>query len=218
MKNLLINRTDFTFATTEKRGQAVPYATAGDCFSASKAQCRKGNFKIDLSGTGLRVDESVSWSLLSNTSGISIQDFSNHEGIVISAKCGGWCGHCRPVGSLKLDLITCKVRTSKFSSKSICDVLGIYKMYANIYTFMQPTAFVCHGGFPGSMMQWKSPWQKIWVRFNRSSHQRNHFRSYATFTQNRIQISIITSDDRNAYFCAHAYMFARPCMFYSVPM
>ena len=125
MKNLLINQTDFTFAATEKRGQAVPYATAGDCFSASTAQCRKGNFKIDLSGTGLRVDESVSWSLFSDTPGISIQDFSNHEGIVISAKCGGWCGHCRPVGPLKLDLITCKVRTSKFyrNQFAICLVL-----------------------------------------------------------------------------------------------
>ena len=119
MKNLLINQTDFTFAVTKKHGQAVPYATAGDCFSASRGQCRKGSFKIDLSGTGLRVDGSVSWSLFSNTPGIRIQDFTNYQGIVISGKCGGWCGQCRPNGPLKLDLITCKVRTSKYRGISL---------------------------------------------------------------------------------------------------
>lgn len=113
MKNLIINQTDFTFAVTEKFGLAVPYATAGDCFSASSEPCRRGNFKIDLSGTGLRVDNRVSWSLVSNTQGLQMQDFTNYQGIVIGARCGGWCGHCRPNGPLKLDLVTCKVRTSE---------------------------------------------------------------------------------------------------------
>ena len=113
MKNLLINQSDFTFAVSQQGGNAVPYATAGDCFSASRGQCRKGSFKIDLSGTGLRVDGSVSWSLSSHTPGITIQGFTNYQGIVIGAKCGGWCGECRPNGPLKLDLVTCKVRTSK---------------------------------------------------------------------------------------------------------
>ena len=113
MKNLLINQTDFTFAATDKQGLPIPYATAGDCFSASSDRCRRGQFKIDLSGTGLRVDESASWSMATSTPGIQIQDFTNYAGVVITAKCGGWCGQCRPNGPLKLDLVTCKVRTSK---------------------------------------------------------------------------------------------------------
>lgn len=114
MKNLLINQTDFSFAVTEVQGLPVPYATAGDCFSANGDKCRRGHFKIDLSGTGLRVDKTVSWTLVSNTPGLKMQDFTNQQGIVISAKCGGWCGQCRPNKPLKLDLITCKVRTSEY--------------------------------------------------------------------------------------------------------
>ena len=42
---------DYTFAKTD--GTPVPFGTAGDCYSPSTdPDCRKGEFSIDLSGTG----------------------------------------------------------------------------------------------------------------------------------------------------------------------
>ena len=112
MRTLTIIDTDFTYAETETGGTAVPYGSAGDCFSANTSNCRRGKFMIDLSGTGLRVADGVSWRVASNTPGFNMQDFVNHQGILIQSKCGGWCGHCAPSTSLKLDLVTCKVRPS----------------------------------------------------------------------------------------------------------
>ena len=45
---------DFHYSTTSS-GKEIKYGEAGDCYSASKASCRKGKFKIDLTGTGFRL-------------------------------------------------------------------------------------------------------------------------------------------------------------------
>uniref|UniRef100_A0A8D3C4X6 ADAM metallopeptidase with thrombospondin type 1 motif 9 n=1 Tax=Scophthalmus maximus TaxID=52904 RepID=A0A8D3C4X6_SCOMX len=50
--------TDWKFAVT-REGRKVPFATAGDCYSA--ARCPQGQFRINLSGTGLQVAEDTSW-------------------------------------------------------------------------------------------------------------------------------------------------------------
>ena len=87
---------DFTFAQTEE-GSAVAYGSAGDCYSVNPGKCRKGSFKVDLRGTRLRVREDVSWSFQGFPNGFEVQDYSrSHDDAVISAKCGGWCGRCKP--------------------------------------------------------------------------------------------------------------------------
>lgn len=103
---------DFTFATSDPRGLSVPYGTAGDCFSASiDPRCRKGEFSIDLTGTGIQIVNNVRWTLKSDQSNIKIHNLNNQNGIKISAKCGGWCGHCKPLSNLRFQLQQCKVQT-----------------------------------------------------------------------------------------------------------
>ena len=87
---------DFTFSQTEE-GKDIAYGTAGDCYSVNTGKCRKGGFKIDLNGTGFRVRDDVTWTLQGFPSGLQIQDFKRlYGGLVVSAKCGGWCGRCKP--------------------------------------------------------------------------------------------------------------------------
>ena len=87
---------DFTFSQTGE-GSDVAYGSAGDCYSVNPGKCRKGSFKVDLRGTRLQVREDVSWSFQGFPNGFQIQNYSrSHDGAVISAKCGGWCGRCKP--------------------------------------------------------------------------------------------------------------------------
>ncbi|XP_010604869.1 A disintegrin and metalloproteinase with thrombospondin motifs 9 isoform X12 [Fukomys damarensis] len=56
--SMQIITTDLQFARTSE-GHPVPFATAGDCYSAAK--CPQGRFSINLDGTGLSVTESARW-------------------------------------------------------------------------------------------------------------------------------------------------------------
>uniref|UniRef100_A0AAR2JEP4 Peptidase M12B domain-containing protein n=1 Tax=Pygocentrus nattereri TaxID=42514 RepID=A0AAR2JEP4_PYGNA len=58
LSKMTIITTDWTYAFTHE-GHKVPFATAGDCYSA--ARCPQGRFRINLSGTGLQVAESTKW-------------------------------------------------------------------------------------------------------------------------------------------------------------
>lgn len=119
---------DFTFAQT-RVGRYVAYGTAGDCYSVNPSKCRKGSFKVDLRGTRLRVRDDVTWSFQGFPNGLEIQDYSRlYDGAVITAKCGGWCGRCKPTrGAIlveplcslpagnsgkNLSLLFCTVRTT----------------------------------------------------------------------------------------------------------
>ena len=53
---------DFEYSTTSS-GKQIKYGEAGDCYSASKENCRKGKFKIDLTGTGFRLKVSLKTKL-----------------------------------------------------------------------------------------------------------------------------------------------------------
>ena len=55
---------DFHYSTTSS-GKKIKYGEAGDCFSASKEYCRKGEFQIDLTGTGFRLK--ASFLIISNS-------------------------------------------------------------------------------------------------------------------------------------------------------
>lgn len=86
----------FTFAQTQG-GKDIPYGKAGDCYSKNSGNCRKGQFKVDLSGTRLRVRDDVNWKFSGWPKNLTMQDYQKSpDGAVVSAKCGGWCGSCSP--------------------------------------------------------------------------------------------------------------------------
>ncbi|XP_061689162.1 LOW QUALITY PROTEIN: A disintegrin and metalloproteinase with thrombospondin motifs 9-like [Syngnathoides biaculeatus] len=83
--------TDWQFALTPE-GSRVPFGTAGDCYSASK--CPQGHFRINLSGTGLKVAADARWT----SQGIyAVADIKkSKDGSIVSGTCGGYCGKCSP--------------------------------------------------------------------------------------------------------------------------
>ena len=58
LESLTMDRHDFTF-TRQIRGEKVPFATAGDCYST--AGCPRGGFSLNLAGTGLVVTSQTVW-------------------------------------------------------------------------------------------------------------------------------------------------------------
>lgn len=114
--DLTVISDDYEFADSNPGGSTVPFGTAGDCFSMNPGECRKGSFLIDLTDTGLKVDDKVRWKNQGYPSDIEIQEFTKKEqGVIISAKCGGWCGRCKPVGGLVLQQV-CNIPESKYQS------------------------------------------------------------------------------------------------------
>uniref|UniRef100_A0A4W5QA44 ADAM metallopeptidase with thrombospondin type 1 motif 20 n=1 Tax=Hucho hucho TaxID=62062 RepID=A0A4W5QA44_9TELE len=86
VSSLRIMTTDLKFSQT-LLGRPVPFATAGDCYSAAK--CPQGQFSINLIGTGLKVAEATKWTSQGNY--VSVKD-----GARIYGRCGGFCGKCIP--------------------------------------------------------------------------------------------------------------------------
>uniref|UniRef100_A0A915JS95 GON domain-containing protein n=1 Tax=Romanomermis culicivorax TaxID=13658 RepID=A0A915JS95_ROMCU len=58
LKNMKINIMDSLFSETPF-GSLIPYATAGDCYSA--VHCPQGRFNIDLTGTGFKIAKGSMW-------------------------------------------------------------------------------------------------------------------------------------------------------------
>uniref|UniRef100_A0A8D3DJA4 ADAM metallopeptidase with thrombospondin type 1 motif 20 n=1 Tax=Scophthalmus maximus TaxID=52904 RepID=A0A8D3DJA4_SCOMX len=83
--------TDLQFSQT-LLGRPVPFATAGDCYSAAK--CPQGQFSINLIGTGLKVAEASKWTSQGNY--VSVKVHRSEDGTRIYGRCGGFCGKCIP--------------------------------------------------------------------------------------------------------------------------
>ncbi|XP_043943348.1 A disintegrin and metalloproteinase with thrombospondin motifs 20 [Protopterus annectens] len=90
---------DLSFAHTIF-GRAVPFATAGDCYSAAK--CPQGQFSISLTGTGLRISDSTKWSAVGNYATADIR--RSQDGTKVYGRCGGYCGKCVPQASTRLSV------------------------------------------------------------------------------------------------------------------
>ncbi|XP_068132664.1 A disintegrin and metalloproteinase with thrombospondin motifs 20 isoform X2 [Hyperolius riggenbachi] len=89
--SMQIKTTDLMFARTIL-GRAVPYATAGDCYSAAK--CPQGQFSINLTGTGFRISEATKWIAQGNYATANVH--KSQDGTKIYGRCGGYCGKCVP--------------------------------------------------------------------------------------------------------------------------
>ena len=109
LERMAIIRNDYTFAKSDPFGRRIAYGSAGDCFSMHYGgACRRGHFKVDLTHTGLRLKPSTEWQHIGFPPGIEMHEYKkSKDGTLVSAKCGGWCGKCRPVGEMLLEQTVC---------------------------------------------------------------------------------------------------------------
>ncbi|XP_045143176.1 A disintegrin and metalloproteinase with thrombospondin motifs 20 [Echinops telfairi] len=91
LTSMQIKTTDFLFSQTVL-GKAVPFATAGDCYSA--ARCPQGQFSINLAGTGMKISSTAKW--LAQGSYASVIIHRSQDGTKVYGRCGGFCGKCVP--------------------------------------------------------------------------------------------------------------------------
>uniref|UniRef100_A0A452S7J2 ADAM metallopeptidase with thrombospondin type 1 motif 9 n=1 Tax=Ursus americanus TaxID=9643 RepID=A0A452S7J2_URSAM len=99
LTTMQIITTDLQFARTSD-GHPVPFATAGDCYSAAK--CPQGRFSINLYGTGLSLTESARWISQGNYAVSDIK--KSRDGTRVIGKCGGYCGKCTPSSGTGLEV------------------------------------------------------------------------------------------------------------------
>uniref|UniRef100_A0A8C5ZLX5 ADAM metallopeptidase with thrombospondin type 1 motif 9 n=1 Tax=Marmota marmota marmota TaxID=9994 RepID=A0A8C5ZLX5_MARMA len=99
VSSMQIVTTDLQFARTSE-GHPVPFATAGDCYSAAK--CPQGRFSINLHGTGLSLTDSARWTSQGNYAVSDIK--KSPDGTRVVGKCGGYCGKCTPSSGTGLEV------------------------------------------------------------------------------------------------------------------
>ncbi|PIK42415.1 putative A disintegrin and metalloproteinase with thrombospondin motifs 9, partial [Apostichopus japonicus] len=88
---LEIITTDSTFARV-RNGVFVPFATAGDCYSAE--DCPQGNFRINLRDTGFTISSEAEWTTQGYAVSKTIDTSESNQ--LIRGHCGGYCGVCLP--------------------------------------------------------------------------------------------------------------------------
>ncbi|XP_033619477.1 A disintegrin and metalloproteinase with thrombospondin motifs 20 isoform X5 [Fukomys damarensis] len=91
LTSMQVKTTDLLFSQTLV-GQAVPFATAGDCYSA--ARCPQGQFSINLAGTGMKISSTAKWLAQGRYASVTIH--RSQDGTKVSGRCGGFCGKCVP--------------------------------------------------------------------------------------------------------------------------
>ncbi|XP_015414045.1 PREDICTED: A disintegrin and metalloproteinase with thrombospondin motifs 20 [Myotis davidii] len=91
LTSMQIKTTDLLFAQTVF-GKAVPFATAGDCYSA--ARCPQNQYSKILSGTGMKISSTAKW--LAQGSYASVVIHRSQDGTKVYGRCGGFCGKCVP--------------------------------------------------------------------------------------------------------------------------
>ena len=122
LTTMRVIRDDFTFSKSDPSGKQIPYGTGGDCFSMHYGPCRRGHFKVNLSGTGLRLRAAVEWKAIGFPPGIEMQDYKkSKDGTQVTAKCGGWCAQCLPGGDMLLEQTVCDVRGT-YVAQACCQI------------------------------------------------------------------------------------------------
>ena len=113
--NMLISRDDFAYSHTD--GNKIKYGTAGDCYSKSKEDCRKGEFRINLSHTGMKITDIPTWIAAGSPQNMKeriTQYKASKDWKFISAHCGGSCSKCEPKdGHLRVQPDICVLEEKK---------------------------------------------------------------------------------------------------------
>ncbi|XP_034372581.1 A disintegrin and metalloproteinase with thrombospondin motifs 20 isoform X1 [Arvicanthis niloticus] len=91
LASMQIKTMDLLFSQT-LFGKAVPFATAGDCYSA--ARCPQGQFSINLAGTGIKISNTAKWLAQGRYASVIIH--RSPDGTKVYGRCGGFCGKCFP--------------------------------------------------------------------------------------------------------------------------
>ncbi|XP_008824822.1 A disintegrin and metalloproteinase with thrombospondin motifs 20 isoform X2 [Nannospalax galili] len=91
LASMQIKTTDLLYSQTLS-GRAVPFATAGDCYSA--ARCPQGQFSINLAGTGVKISNTAKWLAQGRHASVIIH--RSQDGTKVYGRCGGFCGKCVP--------------------------------------------------------------------------------------------------------------------------
>ena len=132
-----IDRADFTFATST--GRQMEYGRAGDCYSSSKEDCRKGRFKINLDGTNLLLDGKPQWKATGTPEDDArITQFTiSPQNTVVTAHCGGSCSECMPADHLRLKAKFCYAPVANQQQQVLAPALpvsqGLKKSKRSIY-------------------------------------------------------------------------------------
>ena len=116
--NMLLVRDDYTHAYSE--GNPVKYGTAGDCYSKSTEDCRKGQFKINFQGTGVSLTPRkwVATGMPKDMNERITQFKNSSDWKQVSAHCGGSCAECEPSeGHIRVQPDKCAAVSSSSGSK-----------------------------------------------------------------------------------------------------
>ena len=97
---MLIVRNDKHFADSGSHN----YGSATTCCPSMGAKCKHTWFRINLSGTGLRLNKQVRWEA---TGRAQIDWEQTIDGRINFISCKGSCGECSPSDSLSLSIIGC---------------------------------------------------------------------------------------------------------------
>ncbi|KAK6175368.1 hypothetical protein SNE40_013845 [Patella caerulea] len=93
----ILHQSNQDYASSTLKEQA--YGRAGDCYALNDTCGVKGEFVINLTGTGLRVSSSAEWETWGTVARIEYLNRSD-DGLIVNGACGGSCGGCK----LKTDL------------------------------------------------------------------------------------------------------------------
>ncbi len=104
--SVVIDRLDTTYTTHNSLGGSDKpkyFGTAGDCYSWNECpEARRGTFNINL-GNKAEVDwkKTGEWEADAWGNGNFMVDYEK-TGNSVSARCGGWCGECKPTTDIFL--------------------------------------------------------------------------------------------------------------------
>ena len=94
-----VNISDFRFATASIPNIFRRFAAAGDCFHwGCSEDYRKGNFKVNISGTNFHLPNSIPYVFNSYPECVHriYKESMSSDRRQWSGYCGGYCGECRP--------------------------------------------------------------------------------------------------------------------------